>query len=138
MDSEEVSDSDTEVVTPVADEEIKSFTDLVINVLHYYTPMSFFFSLYYIKINISGLKTWVTRSLYAAEMESSNTNSERSHSSCPPRLVDNLNENVLFSIVMAIIIHFLYKKQGEMLLVLQKQGQEKQGEFIVSATYSYQ
>ena len=45
MDSEEVSDSDTEVVTPVADEEIKSFTDLVINVLHYYTPMSFFFSL---------------------------------------------------------------------------------------------
>ena len=39
---------------------------------------------------------------------------------------------------MAIIIHFLYKKQGEMLLVLQKQGQEKQGEFIVSATYSYQ
>ena len=42
MDSE-VSDSDTEVVSPVADEEVKSFNDLVENALNYLT--SFLFSL---------------------------------------------------------------------------------------------
>jgi hypothetical protein len=43
MDSE-VSDSDTEVVSPVADEEVKSFNDLVENALNYFIT-SFLFSL---------------------------------------------------------------------------------------------